>query len=218
MAVGTVKFKGEKMRKRLTLFEQREDRDTFFERVHQFVLPYHDGAILVAKAYQASKEAFRGVKRKRGERYFEHCRAVALIAMDMLGVRDPEVVAAALLHDVVEDIPGWNVGRIKKEFSPRIARLVSALTMPTRKFNSRERRMEAYHRQLCSGPKEALTIKFADRLHNLSTASSLSRSAQLRMIEETEVVYLPIAKERGILYKELKQAIASCKRALACRR
>ena len=72
----------EHMKKNFILFEKLENRDTFFERVHRFVLPYHEGALLIAKAYQTAKNAHRGMKRKRGERYFEHCRAVALVLMD----------------------------------------------------------------------------------------------------------------------------------------
>lgn len=202
------------MLKKMTLFENTENRDTFFGRVHEFVLPYHDGALLIAKAYQVSKGAFRGIKRKRGERYFEHCRAVALILIDLADVRDYEVLAAALLHDIVEDCPGWNARRVKKEFGSRVAELVAALTIPKREFKSRETRNHAYNRQLFLAQKEALTIKLADRLHNLSTSSSLSRIAQLRMIEETEAVYLPVAKERGILYNELCAVIAARKGSL----
>lgn len=208
------KCEDEHMKKSRTLFEKTENRDTFFARVHEFVLPYHEGALLIAKAYQVAKEAFRGVKRKRGERYFEHCRAVALILIDHADTRDCEVLAAALLHDIVEDCPGWNARRVKKEFGPRVAELVATLTMPTRKFRSRDKRLHAYHRQLFLGPKEALVIKLADRLHNLLTASSLSRSAQLRMTEETEAVYLPIAKERGVLYDELCAVVAARKESL----
>ncbi|OGZ11915.1 MAG: hypothetical protein A2942_01995 [Candidatus Lloydbacteria bacterium RIFCSPLOWO2_01_FULL_50_20] len=198
----------EHMKKNFILFEKLENRDTFFERVHRFVLPYHEGALLIAKAYQTAKNAHRGMKRKRGERYFEHCRAVALVLMDHADVRDPEVLTAALLHDIVEDVPLWDVRRVRKEFGPRVAELVSALTIPARKFKSREKRLSAYHRQLCSAPKEALTIKLADRLHNLMTSTALSRNAQLRMVKETEAVYLSIAKERGILCDELCAAIA----------
>lgn len=200
------------MRKNLTLFEKAENRDTFFKRVHEFVLPYHDGALLVGRAYQATKEAFRGIKRKRGERYFEHCRAVALVMMDLLGIRDPEVLSAALLHDIVEDCSNeWPIERVEKEFGPRVAKLVLAVSVPSGKFASREERMDAYHRQLLAGPSETFAIKLSDRLHNLLTCAALTPEAQLRMIEETEKVYLPIAKERGLLYRELREAIAEKK-------
>lgn len=182
---------------------QTENRDTFFVRVHRFVLPYHAGALLVAKAYEAAKNAHRTQKRKRGERYFEHCRAVAIILMDIVGIHDPEVIAAALLHDILEDCSTeWTRECIEREFGKKVAELVAAMTMPDGEFASRDERLHAYHTQLLAFPK-ALPIKLADRLHNLSTCYSLSYDKQLRMIAETEEVYLPLAKEKNILYEEL---------------
>ena len=193
----------------------QENRDTFFARVHQFVLPYHDDAILVAKAYKDAKDAFRKIKRKRGERYFEHCRRVALIGMDLLGIRDHEVVIAQLHHDTSEDCgEDWPLERIEREYSKRVRELVAAVTMPTGEFARREERQHAYHLQLLAGPPETFQIKLTDRLDNLLSCSAMSFEAQWRMIEETEKDYLPIARERGILYKELKQAIAARKRVL----
>jgi len=200
---------------RYAFLMQGENRDTFFERVHRFILPYHDGALLVAKAYKTAKEAFRGVKRKRGERYFEHCRSVALIGMDLLGIRDAEVIAALLLHDIVEDCSSeWSIELVEREFGQRVAALVAALSMPTGEFASREERQSAYHAQLLAGPPETFDGKLADRLHNLLSCEALTPEAQWRMIEETERSYLSIAKERGILFKELKQAIAARRKAL----
>jgi GTP pyrophosphokinase len=200
---------------RYAFLTQAENRDTFFERVHRFILPYHDDALLVDKAYKTAKEAFRGVKRKRGERYFEHCRSVALIGMDLLGIRDPEVIAALLLHDIVEDCSTeWPIERVEREFGQRTAALVAALSMPTGVFASRDERQHAYHAQLLAGPPETFAGKLADRLHNLLSCEALTPEAQWRMIEETERSYLSIAKERGILFKELKLAIAARRKAL----
>ena len=84
-------------------FDRVENRETFFARVHRFAPPYHRESTLIADAYQVSKDAFRGVRR---ERYFEHCRAVAVILIDIVGVKSAWVIAAALLHDIVEDCDG----------------------------------------------------------------------------------------------------------------
>ncbi len=83
----------------LQFLHQTENRDTFFRRIHTFILPYHRGASAIADAYKAAKEGHRGSKRSRGERYFEHCRAVAIILIDIVCIRDWETIAAALLHD-----------------------------------------------------------------------------------------------------------------------
>ena len=205
------------MQKKFTLHGSAENRDTFFTRVHRFVLPYHEGALLIARAYQDSKDGFRGVKRKRGERYFEHPRAVALILMDILDVREPEEIAAALLHDHVEDLKdsGWTLSRIADRYNERVAQYVGALTMPEGTFANREERLHAFHEQIFAAPINVIAIKFADRLHNLSTCDAMSREAQRRMIDETRATYLPFAKTHALLYRELLAEIAIREDALA---
>lgn len=197
------------------LFPNMENRDTFFRRVHTFMLPYHRDALLIANAYQTAKDAFRKVKRSRGERYFEHCRAVSLILMDYADIRDPSVIAAGLLHDIVEDVDGWTVERVRREFGAKVGALVGALTMPEGEFESREARLLAYHAALLAGPEKALSLKFADRVHNLSTCESVSFARQFRMVEETERVYLPLAKERGVLDRLLGTMCAAVRERLA---
>lgn len=197
------------MSKRMTT---KEDRAAFFARIHKFSRPDRRGALLIGKAYRESKEAFRKVRRKGGERYFEHCRAVALILMDDLGVRDPELVAAALLHDIVEDChQDWPIERVRKEFGGRVMRIVEAVTIPCGDFPDREARMDAYHARLFRGPREALLLKLADRLHNLRTCAALLPDARKRMVRETEALYLPFAKSQGVLYAELSEAIITAK-------
>lgn len=198
------------MQKKFTLHAGIENRDTFFARVHRFVLPYHEGALLIARAYQDAKDGFRGVKRKRGERYFEHPRAVALILMDILDVREPEEIAAALLHDHVEDLKaaGWTLERISDRYNARVAEYVSALTMPEGEFASREERLHAFHEKIFAAPRQVIAIKLADRLHNLSTCEAMSREAQRRMIDETKATYLPFARVHDLLHRELLSEIA----------
>ncbi len=201
-------MKGNIMLKQLQFLDRGENRDTFFERVHNFVQPYHDDALLIAKAYKVAKDEFRGKQRKRGERYFEHCRAVALILVDVFGVFDPEVIEAALLHDVIEDC-GWTRERLTKEFGERVAALVDGVSMPSGEFTTREERIEAYHQKFMLAANmdaRVVLIKLADRLHNLSTCHSLSREAQVRMVEETKEVYLPLAKTSGH-HKELEEIL-----------
>lgn len=205
----------------LQFLHQSENRDTFFRRIHSFILPYHEGALLVADAYNASKEGHRGSKRSRGERYFEHCRAVAIILIDIVGVRDWETIAAALLHDHMEDCRGWTKARIQKKWGAEVAKLVAAVSMPEGDFPDRETRMAAYHAQflaaISGGNLRALMIKLADRLHNLSSCESVSYERQWRMVDETEELYLPLSEKHGILYRELSDMIASIRNRLPAR-
>lgn len=199
------------MLKQLAFLEGREDRESFFRRVHLFALPYHNDALLVAKAYQVAKETFRGTHRKQGERYFEHCRAVALILMDILHQTDIQAIVAALLHDIIEDCGNsWPLTRVESEFGSTTSFLVGALTMPLGDYADRDERIAAFHAQILKATAtdmRVIMIKLADRLHNLVTCDALIRENQLRMVEETEKLYLPYAKQYGILYKELSQVL-----------
>lgn len=205
----------------LQFLHQSENRDTFFRRIHTFILPYHKGASAVADAYKAAKDGHRGTKRARGERYFEHCRAVAIILMDIVGTRDPETIIAALLHDHIEDCAGWTKARIQKKWGAGVAGLVAAVSMPEGDFPDRESRMAAYHAQfltaISGGDLRALAIKLADRLHNLSSCESVSYERQWRMVDETEEFYLPLSKKHGILYRELCDMITLIKDRLPSR-
>lgn len=199
------------MLKQLAFLEGAENRESFFRRVHTFARPYHGDALLIAKAYQEAKDTFRGTHRQMGERYFEHCRAVALILMDILGMSDAEAIAAALLHDIVEDCRRtWWKSRVEHEFGPVVAFLVDAVTMPEGDFADRDTRIAAFHAQILKATAtdiRVIKIKLADRLHNLVTCDALTREKQARMVEETELYYLPVAKQYDILFKELSQVL-----------
>ncbi len=188
--------------------------------MHVFVLPYHEKAILIGEAYKASKEAFRGKKRKRGERYFEHCRAVPLILMDFVGVRDWQSIIAALMHDAIEDC-GWTKERLASEFGEEVAFIVDGVSMPEGDFPNREARMEAYHQKFLAAAEKdvrVILVKLADRLHNLITCDALSDENQLRMVEETETIYLPLAKKHGVLWREHGQVLRMRRKTLGVNR
>lgn len=204
------------MQKQLAFLGMTENRDAFFRRVHKFVLPYHDDALLIALAYRESKDAFRGKNRARGERYFEHCRATALTLIDVFGVYDPELIAAALMHDVIEDC-GWTRGRVAECLREPVAFLVDAVSMPEGEFPTREARMEAYHKKFMAAAAidpRVILLKLADRLHNLLTSEALSREKQLRMIVETEEVYLPLAQAFPVALTKLAQVIRMRRKTL----
>lgn len=205
----------------LQFLYHNENRDSFFRRIHTFILPYHKGASAVADAYKAAKDGHRGSKRSRGERYFEHCRMVAIILIDIVGVRDWETIAAALLHDHIEDCAGWTKARIEKKWGVDVAGLVAAVSIPEGDFPDRESRMATYHAQFLAaikgGDVRALMIKLADRLHNLSSCESVSYERQWRMVGETEDFYLPLSKKHNILYRELVDMIASIRNRLPAR-
>ena len=202
--------------KQLDFLEARENRDTFFARIQTFAKPGHKETVAITDAYNTAKEAFRKKFRETGERAFEHSRAVVLILIDVVGERDPLAIIAGLKHDEVEDC-GTTLQEIENHYGKEVAFMVDAVTMPSGDFVNRESRMEAYHHKFIAGVEKdirVLKIKLSDRLHNLMTSSTLSRERQIRMVEETEQIYLPLAKKHDILFLELNQVLRICRKRL----
>ena len=125
---------------------------------------------VLARAYQVSAQAHRGQKRQSGDDFVSHSVAVATILADQQ--MDTTTIAAALLHDVVED-SNVSVDDIRRDFGNEIADLVDGLTkLSTLQFRSTaEEQAENYRKLLVSVAKDArvIIIKLADRLHNMRT-------------------------------------------------
>jgi (p)ppGpp synthase/HD superfamily hydrolase len=192
------------------LLEERKDRASFFEVVDRFFPRGSAEYQLIERAYSTAKDAFREKYREgSGERYFEHLRAVALILMVHMRIRDANVIAAALLHDIVEDIKNWSQDRVAVEFNRSVAQLVWWVTKPdVLIFNGdKEARNRAYHQNLNRAPREALMIKLADRLHNLITLWGVDEDKQRRKVRETQDFYLSLAEKEVILIHEIEQAL-----------
>ena len=157
-----------------------------------------DAEVLV-KAYYYAREAHKGQKRASGEEYFTHPYAVAeiLIALGM----DYTTVAAAFLHDVIEDTPATE-DDISKEFGVEILTLVTGVTKLDKiEFKSHEEEQaENFKKIFVSMAKDirVIIIKLADRLHNMRSLNFLSKERQLRMARETLEIYAPLAGRLGI--------------------
>lgn len=191
-----------------TLLSGMEDRESFFKRI-AFYYPTMDPRYKeIERAYNYAKDAFRDKKRDDGERYFEHIRAVALILIDYLRVRNYRLIIAALLHDIVEDCPSWTIERVQEEFGDYVALLVEFLTKPSNKeFQSKKDRTRVYHLRFETAPREFFLIKLSDRLHNIITLWSCTAEKRVRKIAETREEYLPYAEQHLILYYELLDAL-----------
>jgi lysyl-tRNA synthetase class 2 len=135
--------------------------------------------------------------------YFGHPEAVAIILLEYLRVRDANVIASAILHDNVEDLPhlGWSNEYIRKEYNQDIAELVWWVTkFDLADFGGNKKERDAmYHVHLRSAPRRAIMIKLADRLHNIMTLWAHDIEKQRRKIQETLHFYLPRAEEHTIL-------------------
>ena len=161
---------------------------------------------LIARACALAREAHRGQTRASGEPYFLHSLAVATIlaALHM----DHETIAAAILHDVVEDTE-VNLQQIEADFGPGVARLVDGVTkmdqiqeFPVGSEKSKHERVraESLRKMLLAMAEDVrvVLIKLADRLHNMRTLSSLAEQKQKRIARETMDIFAPLANRLGI--------------------
>ena len=154
---------------------------------------------LLVRAYHFAEEAHSGQKRASGEAYFIHPCAVAQILIE-LGL-DSATVAAAFLHDVIEDTP-VSEEDIRKEFGEEILGLVAGVTKLDKiVFKSQEEEeAENFRKIFVAMAKDirVIIIKLADRLHNMRSLNFLSKERQVRMARETLDIYTPLAGRLGI--------------------
>lgn len=191
-------------------FDEYPDREAFFVIIRRFFSQFSPEYALIKKAYDTAKDAFRHEERdEKGVRYFEHLRAVTLILILYLRVRDADVIVASLLHDIIEDIKGWTEERLAFEFNPRVALLVFSVTKQNlADYNGdKEARNRDYHRKLNEAIRDAILIKLADRLHNNITLWTTTEEKQRRKVCETQDFYLPLAEKHIILIHELERGL-----------
>ena len=155
---------------------------------------------VLKKAFLFAQKAHEGQKRASGEEYFTHPVAVAQILVD-LGM-DYYTVAAAFLHDVIEDTP-VSEGDIKEEFGEEILELVEGVTKLDKiEFKSQEEEQaENFKKIFVSMAKDirVIIIKLADRLHNMRTLKHMTPEKQQEKARETMDIYAPIAQRLGIM-------------------
>src|ERR671932_1058179 len=154
---------------------------------------------LLTRAFDYAARAHDGQLRRSGQEFIYHPWGAAKI---LAGLQlDEPTLAAALLHDTVEDT-GAEIDDIRAEFGDEIAKLVEGVTKLTRvQFQSREHAEAENYRKLIVAMAEdvrVILIKLADRLHNLRTIEYLGKQKQIRKAKETLEVYAPLAHRLGI--------------------
>ena len=154
---------------------------------------------LIKDAYNFSNESHHGQLRKSGEPYINHPLSVASILAEMK--MDAVSIAAAILHDVVEDTSAAKED-IEKKFGEEIAKLVDGVSkIDNIKFLSRdEAQAENFSKMMLamSDDLRVILVKLADRLHNMRTLDCLSKDKKLRIAKETLEIYVPIALRLGM--------------------
>src|SRR3990172_8187448 len=154
---------------------------------------------LIRRAFVFSAAAHEGQQRRSGEPFIHHPLGVAQILAELR--LDDATIAAALLHDVVEDT-GTVIDQVRAQFGDEIASLVEGVTKLTRiQFASREQaQVENYRKMIVAMAQDirVILIKLADRLHNMRTIEYLGKQKQQQKARETLEIYAPLAHRLGI--------------------
>jgi guanosine-3',5'-bis(diphosphate) 3'-pyrophosphohydrolase len=158
--------------------------------------PKADTALL-ERAYATAEKAHRGQKRKSGEPYITHPVAVAQILAD-LGIGS-KTLAAALLHDTVEDTD-YTLDMLRAEFGDEVAMLVDGVTKLDKLKYGDSAQAETVRKMVVAMSKDirVLVIKLADRLHNARTWGFVEEESAVRKATETLEIYAPLAHRLGI--------------------
>src|SRR6516162_9416286 len=158
-----------------------------------------DDPWLVRRAYEIAAERHRDQLRRSGEPYLTHLLEVAHILADMR--MDATALAAALLHDVIEDTE-FPVSRIEERFGEETARLVEGVTKIGRlsMASAETRQAENVRKMVLAMVNDVrvVVVKLADRLHNMRTLQYLEPEKQQRIARETLEIYAPIAHRLGM--------------------
>jgi len=148
-------------------------------------------------AYEAHADQWR----RSGDPYIMHPCNVARILAEELDIRNPEILAAALLHDTIEDVESVTSAVIRERFGPRVEGIVEGCTKVTHHVGDKQSFKKLVHRKIFSGAAarpEVMIVKLADRLHNLRTMSSMPRHKRQKIADETLDIYAPLATILGL--------------------
>jgi guanosine-3',5'-bis(diphosphate) 3'-pyrophosphohydrolase len=159
-----------------------------------------DDKKLIRKAFDLALDAHSEQRRKTGEPYIFHPIAVAKIVAYEIGLGAASI-AAALLHDVVEDTP-YTIDDIEQIFGESIAKVVSGLTKISRLNKEHDVSIQAenFRKMLLTlnDDVRVILIKIADRLHNMQTMDSMPNHKQVKIASETLYIYAPLAHRLGL--------------------
>ncbi|HET7555779.1 MAG TPA: bifunctional (p)ppGpp synthetase/guanosine-3',5'-bis(diphosphate) 3'-pyrophosphohydrolase [Gaiellaceae bacterium] len=185
----------------MTVLESRERHQELIDELIETVAAYNRDVDrdLLARAFTFAARAHEGQQRRSGEDFIHHPWGAAKICAELR--LDEQTIAAALLHDVVEDTE-TTLDDVRAEFGDEIAQLVDGVTKLTRiQFQSREQaEAENYRKMIVAMAQDVrvILIKLADRLHNLRTIEYLGKQKQVQKAKETLEVYAPLAHRLGI--------------------
>ena len=154
---------------------------------------------IIRKAFHFALKAHGGERRKSGEPYILHPIAVARIVSEEIGL-GTKSIAAALLHDVVEDTE-YSLADVEREFGTHIRNIIDGLTKISGAFDRNSSLQASTFRKLLltlADDIRVILIKLADRLHNMRTLYALPKIKQIKIASETLYLYAPLAHRLGL--------------------
>ncbi len=178
--------------------DQNQSPSQFLERRLVTLYGLESQAIKALDLVREEMCVEKGFKRDNGTDYYNHCVDVAntLISFRII---DEDVICAALLHDIIEDVEGYRKVTIEKMFNSNVARLVMFVT---KKDGVNYKQPEAIKEYLntISTDMNAAAIKASDRMHNMMTLEEKTFEARYRKAMETKTYYLPFFKQCRYMY------------------
>ena len=153
------------------------------------------------EALRFATEAHFDQWRKSGDAYILHPCSVAKVLAEEMDITNPEILAAALLHDTVEDVAEVTAEVVGKKFGGYVQAIVEGCTKVTHVSGDNQFDHKRTHRKIFSGAAlrpEVMLVKLADRLHNLRTLRALPERKRQRIADETLDIYAPLATVFGL--------------------
>jgi len=188
-----------RVRARFARFGGRTAANPVLEPLLRSVRATHPKADLaiIERAYAVAEQAHEGQLRKSGDPYITHPLAVATILAE-LGMT-PDTLAAALLHDTVEDT-AYSLEALTRDFGDEIAMLVDGVTKLEKVTYGEAAQAETVRKMVVAMARDirVLVIKLADRLHNARTWRYVSEASAQRKARETLEIYAPLAHRLGM--------------------
>lgn len=185
--------------KKMGLFiDQNQSPSQFLERRLALLYGINSKSLKALDLVREEMCVEKGFRRDNGTDYYNHCVDVANTLISF-GIVDEDVICAALLHDIIEDVEGYRRVTIAKMFNENVARLVMFVTKKEGADYKKPEVIKEYLGGIISD-MNAAAIKTADRMHNMMTLEEKTFEARYRKAMETKQYYLPFFKRCRYMY------------------
>lgn len=159
------------------------------------------GEAIFWEALDFAIEAHADQWRRSGDAYILHPCCVAKVLAEEMDITNPEILAAALLHDTVEDVQEITAEIVGEKFGSYVQAIVEGCTKVTHVSGDKQANSQNTHRKIFTGAAlrpEVMLVKLADRLHNLRTLQAMPKAKRQRIADETIDIYAPLATVFGL--------------------